>query len=486
LGEKKIKIIINHVYMQTKPFHYQPESLEAPKVKLFLTFASIVLGLLISFLIYEISYLKSIFIILGCLTIILFFRYPELGLVMSFSSGIFKEWLSTHVSVFAQFDFTVIVFGLSLLSVILVLIRKGTLFDIPIHSSFIPFMAFTGMLFISTLYTPSPEYGNMKAFSFLFFNWALFLFPILVIREEKTCWRIIFLLVALGGVVSLSTIFTLLKGISQQNLLLSYRASFLGINSISYGGWVGMIAILLISVLPRINKRIQRITAILMILLLTVALLVSNSRGPLLSFILTLLVILIVRFRSIPKKKLAFLFGIFIILIIVTFTLLPAQLTSRYTDIFQNRQSQNYLTYYTVNARLHAWITSLQIASENLITFIFGVGSGGFSNKIYFQDIRLYPHNIFLEVLCELGLIGLVLIVWHFLSILLDGIRTLSGRTTDEQKVLLFAFLMMTIFGLISAQFSGDLNDNRRLWFYLGLLVAIMTVSKRHRSMGKN
>jgi len=78
------------------------------------------------------------------------------------------------------------------------------------------------------------------------------------------------------------------------------------------------------------------------------------------------------------------------------------------------------------------------------------------------------------------------LIVWHFLSILLDGIRTLSGRTTDEQKVLLFAFLMMTIFGLISAQFSGDLNDNRRLWFYLGLLVAIMTVSKRHRSMGKN
>ena len=122
---------------------------------------------------------------------------------------------------------------------------------------------------------------------------------------------------------------------------------------------------------------------------------------------------------------------------------------------------------------------------ENLKNFILGIGTGGFSRIVYFLDMRLYPHNIFLEVLCELGFIGLVLIIWHFISIYYDAIRTLLGNLTQQQKILLFTFIMVSIFGLMFAQFSGDLNDNRRLWFYLGSLVAVMSLPNIRKNEGK-
>jgi len=398
---------------------------------------------------------------------------PELALVLSFSSGIFKEWLSTTVPIFAQFDFTIAIFLLTFASTLFFLARKGLVFEQFWHSSLTPLFLFTAFMLLSILYTPSFQYGSIKTFSFVVFNWALFLFPVLTVRDERTAWRIIYWLVLLGCGVSLFTVLTLLRGIVEKSFLFSYRASFLGISPISFANWVGAITVLLISILPQIHSKVWKRMALFAIVLMTLSVLVANSRGPLLSFLLTGIVIIIVRSLKSGKKQL-FLWTIGVALLLVLFfSLLPAQLTSRYTDILENDPGSKYFAYYTVNTRLYAWRAAFDMTFDHLKNLLVGVGTGGFSNVFYRQDTRFYPHNIFLEVICELGIVGLFLLSWHFLAVFRPAVRMLRSPLSDAQRTLLFAFLMAAAFNIIGAQFSGDLNDNRRLWFFLGTLVAM-------------
>ena len=57
---------------------------------------------------------------------------------------------------------------------------------------------------------------------------------------------------------------------------------------------------------------------------------------------------------------------------------------------------------------------SLKKISENPKNFILGYGLGSLSYEYRKIDERMYPHNMFLEILFELGLIGLILILAFF------------------------------------------------------------------------
>lgn len=444
----------------------------------FITTLSILLGLSLVLLFYQITYLKGLFLLLGFLGLILIILIPELSLLLAFSSSIFKEWLSFHVPIFTQVDFTVAIFGLAFLSILFATLSDGTLFTISFHKSFLPLFLLTAFMLFSILYTPSFKYGVSKSFSFLFFNWSLFLFPVFLIQHKKNAWRLVYISVVLATLVSIFTMVTLVQSILQKSIIFTYRASFLGTNPISYASWCGAINILLISTFPRIKGRKQRSLAFLVVGLLFFTLLAANSRGPLVSFLLTATLMVIINFKKIPKVKLSIAFIAVVALLILFFSLLPTQVTHRYTDIFQGKGASR--SYYTVDSRLFAWKVAFHTATAKISTLFFGTGSGGFSNAITGMDIRVYPHNIFLEVLCELGLLGVFLIVWHFLLIIQDSIKILKEKLSSDQKSLIMAFLMAAIFSLLAAQFSGDLNDNRRLWLFLGVLTAFIKMGKQN------
>jgi O-antigen ligase len=100
-----------------------------------------------------------------------------------------------------------------------------------------------------------------------------------------------------------------------------------------------------------------------------------------------------------------------------------------------------------------------------------GVGIGGFDVARGFGDgVRGdYPHNILLEVACELGVLGLVallLLVWYGLRAGAGAMR--RARTRQEFAVAATVLTVMVYF-LANAMFSGDLNDNRLLFAALGL-----------------
>jgi len=330
---------------------------------IFITIFSVLSGLSLSLIIYKISFLKTLFLLVAFTGILLIFRFPDIGVALSFSSAIFKEWLTGIIPIFAAFDFTIAIFGLTFISIMFSIIKNGTIFEITFHKSFLPLLLFTTFLIFSTFYTSSFNYGNLKAFSFLTFNLGLFIAPIFVINEEKYAWRMIYFLIAIGVVITAYSLFNLINSILTLSIIYTFRSTFLGVNSIGFANWVGSINILLITIFPTIREN--------------------------------------------KWKRIAL-----------------------------------------------------------SVIFLFGIA--------------------FLEVLCELGLIGLVLLCWHFISIFKDGINTLLKKLPYKQMNLLLAYILTAFFNLLSAQFSGDLNRNRRIWFFLGTVIALTTlINKKLESRKK-
>ncbi len=435
-------------------------------------------GILLAVAAFQLSLAKMVYLLIALAGVAFLFANPDWTLALFFSSALIKEWLLLNIPFFAQFDFTLLIFLLNATALFFFLVRKGYLFEFKLHSSMLPLILFTALMIFSITYTPSFKYGSAKAFSFFLFNWALFLSPLLLIRNERSASRMITILVLLATVTTAYTLVTLLQSLFSGSIIYSYRASFLGVNPISFANWIGAIAILLFAYLPNIGKRWHRYGAFAALGLLILALFAANSRGPMISFILSLVLYGAIRFRKTSKRKLVQLALVVLLFVVIALIILPEQLTSRYTDLIsQEEGSQNY-AYFTINTRLFGWKAALEMATAHIYSVFFGVGNGGFSQVIYRQDIRWYPHNIFLEVFCELGLAGLGLLVWHLSSIWGDIRRFLRKNLTDRSRTLFYAFCMAAFFNFVNAQFSGDLNDNRRLWFFLGMVVALMQVIK--------
>ena len=97
---------------------------------------------------------------------------------------------------------------------------------------------------------------------------------------------------------------------------------------------------------------------------------------------------------------------------------------------------------------------------------LHGQGVGGFSVVWANIDERLFPHNMVLELLCELGLLGTLL----FATIVLFAVRgnLPTWRTTPAGIKAIVVALAASAFA--NTMTSGDLPDNRAVFFAIGLL----------------
>ncbi|MCJ7802926.1 MAG: hypothetical protein MUP82_11285, partial [Candidatus Marinimicrobia bacterium] len=95
-----------------------------------------------------------------------------------------------------------------------------------------------------------------------------------------------------------------------------------------------------------------------------------------------------------------------------------------------------------------------------------GVGSGGFSSFYIMRDYRFYPHNMFIEVIVELGLLGLslFLIFWY-------KIGKIVFRSYINLSIVSALWITAFLIRFFGSQFSGDIGGNRDMWLYLSLVL---------------
>ena len=108
---------------------------------------------------------------------------------------------------------------------------------------------------------------------------------------------------------------------------------------------------------------------------------------------------------------------------------------------------------YSYNKRLEYFIFSKEKIFENSKSIVLGYGLGSFSKEFSNEDKRLYPHNIILEILFELGLIGLLIM----LGLVLANIKIFKSYLTN------FTLLAVIIL-FFNAMKSSSIVDLRVLF----------------------
>jgi O-antigen ligase len=101
---------------------------------------------------------------------------------------------------------------------------------------------------------------------------------------------------------------------------------------------------------------------------------------------------------------------------------------------------------------------------------LFGIGLAGFG----VIGNHIYPHNLFLEVFCEGGLVGLLLLMLVLGPPLAAAVRRRPGPAPRDYG----AFVLV----LFSAQFSGDLYDSRTVFVFGALLTVLATSADDRRA----
>lgn len=112
-----------------------------------------------------------------------------------------------------------------------------------------------------------------------------------------------------------------------------------------------------------------------------------------------------------------------------------------------------------------------------------GVGTGGFYRAWQGPPLgpgvedRDYPHNIFLEAASELGVVGLAILIGLMGLLFWNIVQFVYLRRVPDLNIA--AFLGLWIYGILNAQVSGDIGTNYMVW--LGMTLTL--VSQAQSSM---
>jgi len=431
------------------------------KYKKYNNYLSFLVGIFISLIAATISFLivnqflssiNSFFIIvlfiLLILIITLLYHYPELGLSLAVGgtftlSFILKEILGI------QGNLAVTVYSLALLGLLISFIKNKTFLPL-LSTPVLAILAFALVLTIGTSYSPSPEYGTLKVINLLVF----ILFPFLAFlhfsaRTESL--KIIFILLLFFSIFLgiASTIVILSKGVTAS------RFGLLDQNSILFSRSLGIGFLLLLYEL-RNSTNITKIILIICLPFLFLPIFVSGSRGPLLALGFSITIYMLLTPGNVKIKIYSIIFiSIIIVVIYNTFNFKGLE---RIQGFFEgNWGDENALcrlSYYST-----AWKCFLDSP-------LFGIGTGGFSNLISYRDEKLYPHNIFLEIAAENGIIGLLIFVGFLLCTIIIAYSLLYKiKLGYETKEIILISLSLFLFGLIASFFSGDITGNQYIWY---------------------
>ena len=399
---------------------------------------------------------------------------PAIALMILSLTAIIKGYLINYFPVIEIVDITVIATLIIWLGLVKILLEGNWKLPSEQKSIVYLFLIFGLLLGISYIYTASPDYGFRKILRFNTFAVTMFISPLLIIKSPADSKRLLsyfyFLLVIIIGIMLLQFVYFLKWG--DFAIVLAYwnRISIPGANPIQVSRYLAIGAAMMIALLIR-NKPSQSLHyfAILFVILLSIIL--SGSRGPLVSIIIGSIVYAILYERKHSSR--IFGYGILAIGTIITLLLLlPESLTQRFFDISQGSvimTQQGVRRISTIATRFEFWSMSLQAWFSSITSFFIGLGAGSFSSLFIWRDWRWYPHNLIFEIIAELGLIGLVIGVLFIIKsyqIINKGIQ--RGSFTDHSAL----WVAGTVVMFIAAQFSGDINDNRILWMFIGISIA--------------
>jgi O-antigen ligase len=249
------------------------------------------------------------------------------------------------------------------------------------------------------------------------------------------------------------------------------------VDVIGLGRTMGEIALILLFLLVRATTVRRRLLICAALAPVAITFVSSGSRGPVIGLVVALPSVLLWKAASpAMARRLAWsLLAVGALAVVAVVALVPPEATQRSLSIFQTTQEAGD------TSRIVLWGDAVSAFSSSLTHTLAGVGTGGYASLS--STGANYPHNIFLEVGSELGVLGLLALAAFVISVVVRLLRLVAagGENAGWSGLLLTLF----VFSLVNAQFSGDVPYNSGLWLWGGVasgLAAATRYAARQRS----
>lgn len=403
-------------------------------------------------------------------------RWPELFLVAAVFAPRWKAyWPLNTVAQVADLTVVMLV-GLSIGLLWRLFIHVGRLEPRSVQKLFfrqsgpvLTYLLFALLVATSYTYTAAPEYGGIKLARFLFIATLFFLAAFFLIFTERDFRRFLRLFVTFATLTALQVI---------SGLTMVAREEGTDITRIGAASLLGM-ALIIVLFYPLFSTAKSRgIFLLISLPVLTAGLIASAARGPLVALVSVLLIRVLVWVKQGQFRTAFALLVLFAASSVAMYSFVPEEYLGKYTVKIQELAllPSGEVDSGSAGQRLRFYRATLGAIPEHPL---LGRGIGSWSVFYFGYDQRAYPHNLFLEVAFEQGLLGLSFFVL-FLSAVAVSLLWLQRVT--RYRFLVLAILVVYCLGV--GMFSGDLDDNRMLWLWIGLSLAVcrmVRLEQHHR-----
>ena len=206
-----------------------------------------------------------------------------------------------------------------------------------------------------------------------------------------------------------------------------------------------------------------KILTFIIFILATICLGLTYSRGAWIGFVLSLAVI------GIVNRKTLIPFALVIIIFLLIF--LPRLVEKRLP--MHNKQ-----TFYDQNNRLGYWKRASSIIKD-YPAFGSGLNTYSLVSQRYTDGWGGYPHNSYLQLISETGLVGIFVFLWMLITLFRCSFRAMKKIAVQSQRILLMGSLTGLLGFLIHSFFDTSFYSvqlGSLLWVTIGLVVAIQKI----------
>ncbi|HEX7118537.1 MAG TPA: O-antigen ligase family protein, partial [Longimicrobiales bacterium] len=318
---------------------------------------------------------------------------------------------------------------------------------------------------VGVTYSGQPEYGTFKATAYILENAFMVSLAALFYGDPDRIERFLKALAASGWLLGLIAGAWLLEaGFEMMGRL--HPESY---NPLQFARSVAMSIIGCFAVfLIRYRRGEFRPTALAFVPVGLGLMLLSGGKGPLLSLVASLIVLIFLAQKTRSLAVRALRMGAILLVLaagaVAAFPFLPVAVQERLMPTLSQTAYAG-----SIGARIDRMAHGWRMFRE---APILGHGTGSF---VFGGQIGDYPHNILLELLSENGLIGLFLwtgLLCVGLLAVHRGIRSQTRLSSVAQPtaVATAAVTALLVLSIVAAMFSFNIVGNSSIWFFLGML----------------
>lgn len=321
------------------------------------------------------------------------------------------------------------------------------------------FAVFAAVVAASYSYTPAVSYGGSELLRFLGIGTLMLIAPFVLIRSEQDLRQFVVLFLGAGLILALQMI---VHVDDRQS------AATTDITRIGAGWLMGMLILLALYYRPFQRPSHNTLQAWVLVPIFSFALIASAARGPIVALLLVLILNLVTSAKMFTRLVLTvLLLGISTYAAFSVFRQIdPNKYNSKVNQIADLVEGKP--TTGSAAARLTFYRQTVAAIPDH---FLIGGGIGSWSVFYYGADERGYPHNLLLQIAFEQGLLGIAA-----LGLFLATMAGISLRMLRETGARYAAFPSLVLFCVIVSMFSGDLDDNRILWYWAGVTLAVCAI----------